>query len=107
MALLRAAVADRANWLARPGGRTPHRGDVLGVSTNHRAGRQRWLQIKEATKTRIEQTIFGFVIRVLFGFGVSCRGVKTCRETEPSEEASEEGELANLLPLLHLEAEQR
>ena len=40
----RAAVADRADWFARSDGRPPHYGDV---STNHRAGSQRWLQIKE------------------------------------------------------------
>jgi hypothetical protein len=46
----RAAVADRTDWLARPDGRPPHRGDV---PTSHRAGSQRWLQVKEATKTNL------------------------------------------------------
>jgi hypothetical protein len=85
-----AAVADRTDWLARPDGRPPHRGDV---PTNHRVGSQRWLQIKEATKTRIEQdrTLGRLVIdwwswsSVGEEFGLSCWGVKTFQETEPSD----------------------
>jgi hypothetical protein len=45
----RAAAADRAQWLARPDGRSPHH---VEAPANRRVDSQRRLRIKEATKTR-------------------------------------------------------
>ena len=42
-------LPDRAQWLARPDGRSPHHGDA---PANRRVDSQRRLRIKEATKTR-------------------------------------------------------